>query len=241
VYPILEYPKVLIDISRVTELKCNYIDQNLVIGAGVTLTELINIFTNVANAENFSYLKVINDHLSLVAHVTIRNLGTIAGNLMLKHRYREFKSDLFLLLETVGAQLRIMVSFASFKVLSMQEFLNEDMTKKIITNILLPPLNYEHKLVTYKIMPRAQNAHALIHAGFLYKIDAATTVKRCRIVYGGLSPTFIRAWNTEKYLIGKSLFRNETLQSAINVLKNEIVVTENLPEPPVEYRRRVAL
>ncbi|XP_045773786.1 xanthine dehydrogenase 1-like [Maniola jurtina] len=241
VYPILEYPRVLIDISCITELKSYRVDQNLILGAGITLTEILDIFSTVSNIDNFGYLKVLNDHISLVAHVTIRNLGTIAGNLMLKHRNRDFKSDIFLLFETVGTQLKIMVSSSTYKVLTMQNFLNEDMTGKIITNVLLPPLSKEHKLVTYKIMPRAQNAHAIVHAGFLYHIDPATKVKDCRIVYGGLSQTFTRATNTEKYLVGKNLFRNETLQGAINVLQNEIVVTESLPDPPVEYRRGVAL
>lgn len=90
-------------------------------------------------------------------------------------------------------------------------------------------------------MPRAQNAHALVHAGFIYRINSANQVIGCRIVYGGLSPTFIRALNTERYLVGKILFRNETLQGAISVLKNELVVTESLPDPPVEYRWKVAL
>ncbi|XP_052742072.1 probable aldehyde oxidase gad-3 [Bicyclus anynana] len=241
VYPILEYPKILIDVSFVSELKSYYMDQNLVIGAGNTLTDLINILEIVGNADNFNYLKVINQHLALVAHVTVRNLGTVAGNLMLKHRYRDFKSDIFLLLETVGAQLRVMIAPGRHKFLTMQGFLQEDMTRKIIVSVLLPPYTNDHKLVTYKIMPRAQNAHALIHAGFIYRLDSSNRVIGCRIVYGGLSPTFIRAYNTEKYLYGKNLFTNETLRGAINALKNEMVVTESLPDPPVEYRRKVAL
>ncbi|XP_045773781.1 xanthine dehydrogenase 1-like [Maniola jurtina] len=241
VYPILEYPQLLIDISGISELKTYYMDQNLVIGAGHTLTELINIFETVGKTANFGYLNVLNDHLNLVAHVAIRNLGTIAGNLMLKNRHHEFKSDIFLLLETVGAELTIMVAPGRIKYLSMQDFLREDMTAKIIMNILLPPLTNDHKIVTYKIMPRAQNAHALIHAGFIYRLDAAHRVIGSRIVYGGLSPTFIRATRTERYLLGRVLFGNETLQGAIKILKNELVVTECLPEPPVEYRRKVAL
>lgn len=34
-------------------------------------------------------------------------IGTVAGNLMLKHRVRTFSSDVFLLLECVGALLTI--------------------------------------------------------------------------------------------------------------------------------------
>lgn len=75
VYPILEYPKVLIDVSSVPDLKRFYMDQNLVIGAGNTLTDLISIFATVGNTENFGYLNVLIDHLNLVAHVTVRNVS----------------------------------------------------------------------------------------------------------------------------------------------------------------------
>lgn len=34
-------------------------------------------------------------------------MGTIAGNLSLKHQHPEFPSDIFLVLETVGALLKI--------------------------------------------------------------------------------------------------------------------------------------
>lgn len=34
-------------------------------------------------------------------------VGTIAGNLMIKHTHNSFSSDIFLLLETVGAQLTL--------------------------------------------------------------------------------------------------------------------------------------
>lgn len=34
-------------------------------------------------------------------------IGTVGGNLMIKHEHNEFPSDIFLLLETVGAQLII--------------------------------------------------------------------------------------------------------------------------------------
>ena len=90
-------------------------------------------------------------------------------------------------------------------------------------------------------MPRSQNAHAIVHAGFVYKIDSNFIVNACRIVYGGLSTAFNRAWKTEKYLVGKALFTNETLQYALQVLNAEMVVTEDLPDYPVDYRRQLAI
>ncbi|XP_026318629.1 xanthine dehydrogenase 1-like [Hyposmocoma kahamanoa] len=106
-YPIKEYPQTLIDISDVSELKRTFIDQNLVIGGGTTLTEALDIFQHMATQDYFEYLLKFYQHLKLVAHIAVRNIGTIAGNLMIKHQHNEFPSDIFLLLETVGAELTL--------------------------------------------------------------------------------------------------------------------------------------
>lgn len=90
-------------------------------------------------------------------------------------------------------------------------------------------------------MPRSQNAHAIVNSGFLYKLTPENKVVQARIVFGGLSPSFVRASSTERFLIGKPLFKNETLQAALNVLKAELVVTENPPEESVAYRKNLAL
>lgn len=90
-------------------------------------------------------------------------------------------------------------------------------------------------------MPRAQNAHAIVNAGFLYKLQSDNTVLEARIVFGGLSPSFLRASNSENHLKGKRLFQNDTLQSALKVLNGEIVVIENLPAPSSAFRKQLAL
>lgn len=41
-------------------------------------------------------------------------------------------------------------------------------------------------------MPRAQNAHALVNAGFLFKIDKSGKIlEKPNIIYGGISPKFV--------------------------------------------------
>lgn len=91
-------------------------------------------------------------------------------------------------------------------------------------------------------MPRCQNAHAIVHAGFLYEFDHENRVLGCRIAYGGLSANFTRALKTERYVTGRKLFDNDTLQGALHMLNEEMVVLEDdPPEMSTEYRRRLAL
>ncbi|PZC72657.1 hypothetical protein B5X24_HaOG210768 [Helicoverpa armigera] len=237
----IPYERVLIDISDTQDLTGYIMDQNLIIGAGTTLSSLLDILQIVSEQEYFDYLKILYDHILLVAHIAVRNVGSIAGNLMIKHKNKEFTSDLFLLFETIGAQLTIMSSSGLSQIVKMDQFLKLDMKAKVILNVMLPPLNKQYKLATLKVMPRSQNAHATVNAGFLYKLSPDNIVLQSRIAFSGLSPQFTRASATERFIIGKYLFRNDTLQAAIKILKTEMVVTENPPEPSVNYRRQLAL
>ena len=45
--------------------------------------------------------------MSLIASVGIKNQGTLAGNLMMKHAHQDFPSDVFITLTTIGAMLEI--------------------------------------------------------------------------------------------------------------------------------------
>ncbi|XP_072949512.1 xanthine dehydrogenase/oxidase-like [Epargyreus clarus] len=241
--PIFAFPRVLIDIQPVDHLKMHYIDQNLVLGAGIVLSDVMRIFQTLAHdKEEFSYLQKLYEHLDLVAHIPVRNIGSIGGNLMVKHRQHTFSSDVFLLLESVGATLTIMSAADTIEV-TPEHFLSLDMTGKLITNIKLPPLSKNYKFVSFKIMPRSQNAHASVNAAFLYQFDHHQhgLVLSARIVYGGLSGEFVHARITEDFLVLKNIFTNETLQGALVILAKELTVEEIAGEFKPEYRKKAAL
>ncbi|KAH9640958.1 hypothetical protein HF086_008981 [Spodoptera exigua] len=83
------------DISEVMALKTYDYDQNLVLGANVSLEDCIKIFKEAsAKKSEFAYLAEL--------------IGSIAGNLMYKHKLPRYKSDLFLLFECIGATVTIL-------------------------------------------------------------------------------------------------------------------------------------
>lgn len=88
-------------------------------------------------------------------------------------------------------------------------------------------------------MPRAQNAHAYVNAGFLLKFDKGVT-QSARLCFGGISPEFVHAIETEQFLIGKDLYTNETLQAALQILISEIKPDWVLPDASPEYRKNLA-
>lgn len=89
-------------------------------------------------------------------------------------------------------------------------------------------------------MLRAQNAHAIVNAGFLVKITS-DSVEECRIVYGGINPSFVRASNTESLLLRQKLYDNNTLQKVYKSLDEEIVPNDSPPDPTPEYRKNLAI
>lgn len=91
-------------------------------------------------------------------------------------------------------------------------------------------------------MPRSQNAHAVVNAGFLFKFKQNSNfLERATIVYGSISPTFIHATKTEQVLVGKDPYTDETLQLALRTLYGEINPVEAPPEPSAAYRKMLAV
>lgn len=91
-------------------------------------------------------------------------------------------------------------------------------------------------------MPRSQNAHAVVNAGFMFKFKRDSNVlEKVTLIFGSISASFIHASKTEALLIGKDLFTNETLQAALKTLYDEILPEEAPPEPSAAFRKMLAV
>ncbi|KAJ8967057.1 hypothetical protein NQ317_000049 [Molorchus minor] len=237
-------PNMYIDITSVAELTGYSLKNNtLILGANISLTEAMGVFNNISkenNNSNFAYLAKMRDHINLVANVPIRNIGTIAGNLMIKHTHNEFPSDIFLILETCQAVFVIVDLDGNETLCSAKDFLQINMNKKVIKNIILKEFGSSFQYLSYKIMARAQNTHALVNAGFLFKFKGAT-VESANIIYGAISPTFIHATKTENYLRGKNVFDNNILKKAFQTLDQELQPEWVLPDARPEFRKMLAI
>ncbi|ETN61206.1 aldehyde oxidase [Anopheles darlingi] len=237
--------KVFIDVSTVRELREHRLEAKMLhIGSGVPLTELIDVLNSAADSNlGFAYCSSLADHLRKVANTPVRNVGTIAGNLMIKHQHPEFPSDLFLLLEAVEATLVIVSSLQETIRVAPLDFLKLNMGKKIIRSIELP--SHDHVSTTfrsYKIMPVAQNSRATVNAALMLRIcPEARLYSSIRICYGGINPSFVHATKTEVFLQGKSLGSSETLAQALHILSGEVKPDAVLPDAAPEYRKHLAL
>lgn len=91
-------------------------------------------------------------------------------------------------------------------------------------------------------MPRAQNAHAIVNAGFLFRFkENSKLLESASIVYGGISPTFFHARKTERILVGNDPYSDVTLQIALQTLHSEVKPDERPPKSSAAYRKMLAV
>lgn len=68
--------QVFIDVNDVVELRSHLVtDDNLIIGAGITITDAIAIMRRTAKMDGFSYLQRLAAHLELIGNVAVRNVS----------------------------------------------------------------------------------------------------------------------------------------------------------------------
>ncbi|XP_063609254.1 uncharacterized protein LOC134783340 [Penaeus indicus] len=221
------------------------IGEPLILGANVSLSRAIEVFQHVANAyPNYRYLDTLVRHWKYVANVSVRNTGSWAGNLMLKHKHPEFPSDIFLTLLAVDAQLTLIdANTTDTTQVDLETFLRTDMSRRLITSVILPPMALGTQFYTYKITPRTVNAHAYVNACFKIKVnpdDGFKVTETPTIVYGGIHPDFIHAKQTESFLTGRSLMETPTIINAAKVLAKEVNPDAKPQDASPQYRRSLA-
>ncbi|CAD7078516.1 unnamed protein product [Hermetia illucens] len=232
--------EIFIDVNNVTELRSYEVGNVVELGGNMPLTEVIDVLKSTSELRGFEYFRELLKHLDAVASVQVRNLGTIAGNLMIKYEHNEFVSDIFAMLLTVDARI-IIANTSSHVSVTLLEFLNFNMTRQIIVKIVLPQWDKDTTMYgTYKIEPRAQHSHAFVNAGFLFSVSG-TKILTSRVVFGGINSQFNESTATKRFFKGRNLFDPRTFAEALNILNAELRPDWVLPAPSPEYRKKLAL
>ncbi|XP_037946118.1 indole-3-acetaldehyde oxidase-like [Teleopsis dalmanni] len=235
--------KAYIDVNGVAELKTYTLNNDsLTLGGNLSLTEAMEIFTEAAKTSGFEYCKQLWQHFDWIANVPVRNAGTLAGNFAIKHENKEFPSDIFIVFEALDVKIVVNMTATEQKTLSLVEYLKTPMIKKVITAFILKPYSQDSYIFdSYKIMPRAQNAHAYVNAAFLVEIEKPTyKVHLARICFGGITEDFIHADTIENLLKDKNLFDQNVLNEVFSELHKKLQPNVVLPEPSPAYRKKLA-
>jgi len=235
--------KVFIDVNNIPDLRSvRKTNEILVLGGNTTLTEAMVTFQKYTNEAGFKYLGTVYHHFDLIANVPVRNTGTLAGNLMMKHAHPDFPSDIFLMFEALDVKVEVGGKPGEKVSMSINEFLKSDMKGKVLLSFTLPKYPEDRFIFgSYKIMPRAQNAHAYVNGSFLVEVDSQTkNVASSRICFGGIHPEFVHAKSVEEFVKGKNLFDKNLLSQIFTHLGKEMHPDAVLPDASPEYRKLLA-
>ncbi|KAM7359329.1 uncharacterized protein ACRADG_006685 [Cochliomyia hominivorax] len=231
-----------IDVNGIADLKKYKITNGkLKLGANLSLTETMDIFTEASKEIGFEYCEQLWNHFDLIANVPVRNTGTLAGNISTKKKYPEFPSDIFLTFETLDVQVVVNFDASNQETMPLNNFLKNNTPKMVIVAFELKPYPKDRFVFkSYKIMPRAQNAHAFVNAGFLFEVDKLGKVSNARICFGGIAPEFVHASGVEELLKDQIFYDKPIVDKLFGELSQSLQPNAVLPEPSPEYRRKLA-
>ena len=257
---------VFIDLNHLTELTTVVVaDSSVSFGANVKITDAI---TALQSSEHEVWNGIAH-HMKQIGSYGVRNQGSLAGNLMMKHYHTDFPSDVFVCLETAGAQLEVVDHSGSVETVELTALLTMNMNKKLILKIKInlddqketlsarnKGLHYlwsnnisssasesgEWVYKSFKVMPRSGNAHAYVNAGFMALFDKTNSkiLNRPRIVFGGISSSFIHASVTEMFLSQREVTHDVFLE-ALGLLAEELILDDEPVLSSPIYRKQLAM
>nr|XP_002120933.2 xanthine dehydrogenase/oxidase-like [Ciona intestinalis] len=242
------FPKYLVDINFVPDLTTTFNYSTMVkFGSCITLSSIVKLLKE-KTSESVTFAPLV-EHILKIAGLPVRNAASWAGNMMVKHLHREFPSDVCVLMEGAGAKVNVLNADTGItttcSVFGTNGLMSLDMSKKVLVSLEIPKLvngsGKNHVFISYKIMPRSQNAHAYVNAAFYTEVINGKPSSEIRIVYGGIRPDFARATETENFLVGKEI-SDANLTSSIKLLSQELAPVQQDPvDASVSYKLNLAL
>ncbi|KAL6053752.1 xylitol dehydrogenase, variant 2 [Balamuthia mandrillaris] len=254
------YP-VLISPFHIEELKTfSANDQTLEIGSVLSLSDLwaalerhkSALVNDSSKAHQVRTIQAIIDQLRWFSGTSIRNTACLGGNIVTASPI----SDLNPVWIALDARFHLLKKKdgkhgksddIEERVVSARDFFHRGYRKtelraeEVVAKVTVP-LNEKHQYVrAYKQSRRREDDIAIVNAAISMKVDPATRqITNASLSFGGMAPFTTTAPNTEKYLNGKTWSEN-TLNEALKVMREEMLLGENTPGGMAEYRTALAL
>lgn len=206
-------PKVLIDISKIEDLRTiQIINNKIVIGAAVTYTQIIE--NDLFKKNIYGFYKSCR----LVGSPQIRNKGTIGGNIA----NASPAADSIPPLIALGATLKIASSRGVRKVLLADYFSDRD-TFGVKSDELLISVEFDkpknNQILSFaKLGLRKALAISRITISILIGIDENLNIESVRVASGSIGKYPMREVEVEKAILGQP-FDSDIIKVAINSLQ----------------------
>ncbi|MGE0076579.1 MAG: FAD binding domain-containing protein [Bacteroidales bacterium] len=198
------------------------------IGASTTANELMQ------SALLKDILPELSAQLALISSEPIRNVGTIAGNIVNASPI----GDLSIILLALNAEISIVDNdrrkgeplkdfYLGYKKLNIR-------AGELVESVSFPILQKPYHFNFEKVSKRTHLDIASVNSAMLIKVENDIIVE-CNLSAGGVSPIPLYLKETSKFLIGKTI-STDTLNGANEVLQSEISPIGDV-RGSVEYKR----
>ncbi len=202
------------------------------------------VIGSAATANDIMHSEIINDlipnlkkHYKLISSDPIRNMGTLAGNIVnaspiadLSIFFLALGANLLLDKEGKERELPLKDFFLGYKQMDLKR---GEYIKSIFFPIPVVPFGFNFE----KVSKRTHLDIASVNAAAYIKTEQ-DTITECRIAVGGVSPVPLFLKESSDFLTGKKLHIN-TLKQAVNVLNTEIAPISDV-RGSKEYKRLLA-
>ncbi|KAL4592125.1 hypothetical protein LXL04_005110 [Taraxacum kok-saghyz] len=239
-----------IDLRFIPELSTiKRTDSKIEVGATVSISKLIFALKEERNddtcTEGDTVFQKIASHFEKIATESVRNSGSIGGNLIMAQR-QGFPSDIVTVLLAVNSKVTIMNAVKK-EVLTLEEFLSRPAldSKTLFLSVHIPYLkptkngytdksDTDTKLLfeTYRASPRPLgNALPYLNAAFLAEVSGDNVINNIRLALGAFGIKHaIRANSLENYLLGKKLSVG-LLYEALKIIRATIQPEDGTSHP----------
>ncbi|MGB6446263.1 MAG: xanthine dehydrogenase family protein subunit M [Xanthobacteraceae bacterium] len=224
-------PSILVDINRIRGL--GFVEEtpdSIRIGA---LTRHFQLETSPLVARHFPVLSCAMTH---VAHLAIRNRGTIGGSLS----HADPAAELPMLALLLNAELHI-VSINGSRVAAARDFFLDTMTvdldsTELLAEIVLPKLP-PHTGWGFEEVARRHGDFALAAVATTLTLSG-DRIAEARVALTGVGPTALRATDAETLLVGQRLDDKLAMRAIAAV--REAISPETDLHASADYRRHLA-
>jgi xanthine dehydrogenase/oxidase len=240
-----EYPKMISAyyIDEFKTLRVNDADGSLVIGGGVTLSEVQrHILSLSKDAEGTRGWRAMEEMIRWFASNQIRNVAAVAGNLCTASPI----SDLNPVLMALGASV-CLASSSGERVVPVREFFlgyrKVDMKPgEVVKEIYVPPTSKHEYVRTYKQARRRDDDISIVNACFRVEFDENNLglVKNLYAAFGGMAAVTTAAVNLENAVKQHKVWENDLVELGLAALQKDFNLPETVPGGMAGYRQSLA-
>ncbi|KAI8999995.1 Molybdopterin-binding domain of aldehyde dehydrogenase-domain-containing protein [Gaertneriomyces semiglobifer] len=220
-------------------------DDGIWMGAGVTLKKFqdyLESFIASYESHKTENMKACLDNLKYFAGPQIRNVASIAGNIVTASAI----SDLNPVFVAIDAVLKVSSVKGGSRTIPMKEFFvgyrrTALKPSEVVESVFIPFTQKGEYTLAFKQSKRKHDDIAIVNSCMRVRLDENNVVQDAALGFGGLSAFTRIATEASKRLVGLKWERDIVDGLGETIISKDFVMSSSTPGGQVAYRRQLAL